>query len=128
MGAGRLNENGSTLGEEATRVWFIGSFMTFLCCPQETPGRSENRPRRTNPTERDQSLVNMSVLVFYHEPNVQHEDNLLRDEIDDFHDAKERVRGLFVFLRILRLNNSYFSCYSKAIVAVLRMMVEFMSI
>ena len=33
-------------------------------------------------------------MSFYHEPNVQHEDNFFQDEIDDFHDAKERVRGL----------------------------------
>ena len=37
-------------------------------------------------------------MSFYHEPNVQHEDNFFRDEIDDFHDAKERVRGFLFFL------------------------------
>ena len=98
------------LGEEATRVWLIGSFMTFLCYPQETPARSRGgqktgrggqrgRPDATRSKPGQHSKSVLDAMSFYHEPNVQHEDNFFRDEIDDFHDAKERVRGLF-FLTI----------------------------
>ncbi|CAI8036789.1 hypothetical protein GBAR_LOCUS20614 [Geodia barretti] len=46
--------------------------------------------KEDDPTQRDQSLVNI------------HEDNFFRDEIDDFHDAKERLllEGDVAVLRI----------------------------